>query len=333
MDFSETAPFALKETKSNQVSSKVFDPKPEATPVVCQEKGLPAAISAVEPTLLREFSLCAIPDSLLPEEVVPGLSAGVFGQKNYLYYLKIDSTNNLARSLALEGYPEGTVVVAEMQTGGRGRRGRTWFSPARQGIYFSVILRPAIPLRQISRVSLLAAVAVAETLEEQMNLQPSIKWPNDILINRRKIAGILSETVARMHSVEYLVLGIGLNINHSIQDFPENFATPPTSTLAESGSTCSRSKILQALLTRLDYHYKEMLKGNFSQTLAKAKSKSAVIGQEVCLDTLNGIVVGRAVNLDDNGFLLVRDQKGIIHTVMSGEIFLSHPDIGKFREY
>lgn len=271
-------------------------------------------------------------DGLSLEEVVPQLLTGVFGQNNYFYYPEIDSTNNLARALASGGYPEGTVVVAEMQTAGRGRSGRSWYSPAQQGIYLSIILRPAMPLREISRISLLAAVAVAETLEE-MGLQPRIKWPNDILINNRKITGILAEAIIRMDNVEYLILGIGLNINNRIEDFPEGFVTPPTSALAESDCNYSRSKILQVLLWRLEYHYKQMLEGRFAQTLEKAKSMSIVIGQEVSLDTINGVVAGRAVDLDDNGFLLVRDQKGVINKVMSGEIFLPHPDIDKLREY
>lgn len=322
MDFSEADSFALKEKKRDPGSSKELIEKESGTSVFKQESPLLAREYALESAIKREYPPGTITDSLSPEKVTPGLLTEVFGQKNYFYYLELDSTNNLAKVLASKEYPEGTVVVAEMQTAGRGRRGRNWYSPAKQGIYLSVILRPLIPLREISRISLLAGVAVAETLTERMNLQPCIKWPNDILINQRKIAGILSEVVSRMNSIEYLVLGIGLNINNHIEDFPEDFVTSPTSALAESKCSYSRSKILQGLLSRLEYHYQQMLAGNFYHTLEKAKSMSIVIGKEVRLDTINGVVAGQAIDLDDNGFLLVRDQLGVINRVMSGEIFL-----------
>jgi BirA family biotin operon repressor/biotin-[acetyl-CoA-carboxylase] ligase len=163
-------------------------------------------------------------------------------------------------------------------------------------------------------------VAVAETLEAELNLQPRIKWPNDILINNRKIAGILSEAVTDMDGVEYIVTGIGLNINNQLQDFPSEFRTTATSARAEWNHPNSRVKVLQGLLARLESHYYQLLNGGFARTLEKGKSLSMVIGQELRLDTINGFIVGKAIDIDDNGFLLVRDHLGIIHTIMSGEI-------------
>jgi BirA family biotin operon repressor/biotin-[acetyl-CoA-carboxylase] ligase len=175
-------------------------------------------------------------------------------------------------------------------------------------------------LKEISRVSLVTAVAVAETLEEELNLQPRIKWPNDILINHRKIAGILSEAVTDMDSIEYIVTGIGLNINNHVQDFPSNFRTPATSATTEYENPVSRVKLLQGLLHHLESCYHQLLDGNFARVLEKGKKLSMVIGHEVELDTITGLLVGEAVDMDDNGFLLVRDQSGTIHTIMSGEI-------------
>lgn len=267
-------------------------------------------------------------DSLTPEAVVTGLMSRVFGRRDYFYYREIDSTNNRALELAADGYPEGTVVVAETQTAGRGRRGRTWYSPPRHGIYLSVILRPQLPVREIPRVSLVIGVAVAETLEAAFQLPARIKWPNDILINNRKIAGVLSEVVTGSRGIDCIVTGIGLNINNPLQDFPGELRTAPTSVLAEKETPVSRVRVLQELLMHLETRYYQLLEGNFNGILDKGKSLSTVIGKEVEYDSQNGLAIGQAVDIDDNGFLLVKDKSGKIHTVTSGEVYLSSPREG-----
>jgi BirA family biotin operon repressor/biotin-[acetyl-CoA-carboxylase] ligase len=318
---------ALKEQNGQWFSGEALSEilKVSRTTVWKQIKTLQAEGYEVDSSPKKGYRLSSPPDLLSPGEVCPGLTTEVLGRKHYFYYQEIDSTNNRARDLASTGYPEGTIVVAEMQTAGRGRRGRSWYSPAIKGIYLSVILRPVLPLNEISRVSLVTAVAVAETLAAELNLQPLIKWPNDILINNRKIAGILSEAVTDMDGVEYIVTGIGININNQIQDFPNDFHTTATSALAENDRPGSRAKVLQGLLARLEDHYYQLLDGNFAPTLEKAKSLSMVIGQELRLDTINGFIVGQAIDIDDNGFLIVRDQSGTIHTIMSGEISILPP--------
>ena len=322
MALREAVLLALKENKGEWVSGEALSNhlKVSRTAVWKQVKTLLAEGYEVESSPKKGYRLSASADLLSPEEVCPGLKTKVFGRNNYIYYRETDSTNTRARLLASEGYPEGTVVVAEMQTAGKGRRGRSWYSPASQGIYVSVILRPLLPLKEISRVSLVVAVAVAETLEAELNLKPRIKWPNDILINGRKIVGMLSEAVTDMDGVEYIVTGIGININNQIEDFPDDFRTPATSAIAEHEQPASRVKVLQSLLWHLEKYYKQLLTGNFAPTLEKARSLSMVIGQEVRLDTVNGFVAGQAIGIDDDGFLLVRDEEGVTHTVMSGEI-------------
>ncbi len=267
-------------------------------------------------------------DSLMPEAVVTGLMSRVFGRREYFYYREIDSTNNRALELAADGYPEGTVVVAETQTAGRGRRGRTWYSPPRHGLYLSVILRPQLPVREIPRVSLVIGVAVAETLEAAFQLPARIKWPNDILINNRKIAGVLSEVVTGSQGIDCIVTGIGLNINNPLQDFPGDLRTAPTSVLAEKETPVSRVRVLQELLMHLETRYYQLLEGNFNGILDKGKSLSTIIGKEVEYDSQNGPAIGQAVDIDDNGFLLVKDKWGKIHTVTSGEVYLSSPREG-----
>ena len=313
---------ALKERNGEWVSGEALSKilNVSRTTIWKQVKTLLAEGYEVEASPKKGYRISAVADLLSCEEVRPGLLTEIFGQKEYFYYREIDSTNKRARTLATEGYPEGTVVVAEKQTDGRGRRGRNWYSPSNQGIYVSIILRPVFPLKQLSRVSLLTAVAVAEALEQELNLQPSIKWPNDILIDGKKIAGILSEAVTDMDSIEYIVIGIGLNINNPPQDFPADLRTPATSALAENDHPGSRIKVLRRLLLSLEKHYNLLQSGDFAHTLEIARRLSLVIGQEVRLEESNIFISGLAIDIDDSGFLLVQDQTGSIHTIMSGEI-------------
>ncbi|NLV17199.1 MAG: biotin--[acetyl-CoA-carboxylase] ligase [Syntrophomonadaceae bacterium] len=258
-------------------------------------------------------------DLLSPENVCPGLISKYFGQK-YYYYQELDSTNLKAQELAAGGVPEGTAVVAEMQTAGRGRRGRSWHSPEGQGIYVTVVLRPALPLHEVSRVSQVAAVAVAETLQEELQLPARIKWPNDILINGRKIAGILSEAAIKQNHILYVVTGIGLNINNRLEDFPDDLRTAPTSAREENKMFVPRVLLLQGLLNRFEKCYQQLLEGNFSDILLRGRKLSQDIGQRVKFDTPAGYEIGLAIDLDEDGSLLVKDDAGIIHTVISGEI-------------
>lgn len=322
MSFRDQVLAALKESRGEWVSGEALSEilQVSRTTVWKQIKMLETEGYQFDSSPKKGYRLNAPPDLLSADEVCPGLLSKVFGRTGYFYYREIDSTNNRARALATEGYPEGTVVVAEMQTAGRGRRGRSWYSPDSQGIYVSLILRPALPLKEISRISLLAAVVVAETLENELNLPARIKWPNDILVNNKKICGILSEAITDTDGIEYVVIGIGININNQAQEFPDDFRTAATSARAEYELPCSRIKVLQGLLANFERHYFSLLNGNFTQTLEKGRNLSLAIGQKLRLDTINGFVEGQAIDIDDNGFLLLRDQAGIIHTVMSGEI-------------
>lgn len=261
-----------------------------------------------------------ITDMLSEEEVCPGLATEDFGRRGYYYYQEIDSTNNCAKNLAAQGAPEGTVVAAEKQTAGRGRSGRTWYSPANQGLYVSVIMRPVLPVNEISRISLITALAVTATLQSVLNLEAQIKWPNDILINNKKIAGILSEVVTNKDGVEFVVVGIGLNINNDVGEFPDDLRMPATSVLTEHKCLSSRIKVLQVLLANLERYYKQLLAGNFAACLEIVRSLSMLIGAKVRLDAANGQVEGIALDIDESGCLVVRDHDGTIHTIMSGEI-------------
>lgn len=274
----------------------------------------------IESASKKGYRLSGPANVLTQAEVGSGLATQLFGRESYFYFREIDSTNNRAKALAAEGVPEGTVVVADMQTAGRGRRGRQWFSPSNQGIYVSVVLRPSLPLREISRISLVAAVAVAETLREEYGLDALIKWPNDILIDHKKIAGILSEAVIDTVGLEYMVVGIGLNINQDLSQFPADLRMPATSLRVEKNQAVARVKILQSLLLSLEHHYLRLLAGDFESILIRARALSMVLGQQVRLETAEGFVIGKAVDINSDGYLMVVNPDGSVQAVMSGEI-------------
>ncbi|HWQ76750.1 MAG TPA: biotin--[acetyl-CoA-carboxylase] ligase [Syntrophomonas sp.] len=313
---------ALKERKGEWISGEALSGKLDVsrTMVWKHVKQLQGSGYEIESSSRKGYRLVACPDVLSPDEVKDGLTTDLLGRGEYFYYSSIDSTNNQARTLAAEGYAEGTVVVADTQTEGRGRRGRNWYSPAGQGIYISLILRPQMPLKEIPRISLMIAVAVAETLEKELALPARIKWPNDILINGRKVAGILSEAVTDLDGIEFVVAGIGLNINNPMRDFPNDFRTDPTSVLAETKQPASRVQILQSLLASLEKYYFILQQGNFTDILQRGRQLSMVIGQRVSLEDGGRLVSGRAVDIDENGFLVVCDATGENHTIFSGEI-------------
>ena len=313
---------ALKDNKGNWISGEMLSKtlNVSRTAVWKQIKALQSEGYIVDSSPKKGYSLRATPDRLSNTEVCPGLTTRRLGQTHYIYLDEVDSTNNKARELAAAGYPEGTVVVAEMQTAGKGRRGRQWYSAPGTGIYVSIIFRPSLPLNEISRLTLVAALATAECLEAALDLQPRIKWPNDILVNNKKLVGILTEAVTDMDSVEYVVTGIGINLTNPVEDFPPVFRDTATSVQAEGGRRRYRADVLQDLLKRLEDCYDRFLAGDFAGILEQIKERSSVIGQAVTLDTISGVLTGQAVDIDDNGFLLVRDQDGKMHAVMSGEI-------------
>lgn len=177
-----------------------------------------------------------------------------------LYFLSLPSTNDHARELAEDGWPEGTIVLAEEQVAGKGRAGRSWHSPAGVGLYFSVILKPELPAARVPLVTLMTAVAVTRALREK-GFAAAIKWPNDILIGGKKVAGILADTRMRPHAPPEVVVGTGLNVNHTDEQFPADLAGRAGSLRQASGREQDRTEILTAILIRLDEAYASLQGG------------------------------------------------------------------------
>ena len=251
-------------------------------------------------------------------ELEQGLKTKTMGQSIY-FYEETDTTNNRARELALEGAPEGTLVVAEKQTAGRGRRGKVWESPLGTGIWMSLVLRPQIMPAEASVLSLLCGLATAEAIEAETGLSAGIKWPNDILINGKKAVGILTEMDCEMSEVHFVIPGIGINVNTA--SFPPEIADIATSLYLECGKTVSRRRLVHKVLERLEEHYETFLRtGSFTAMLEDYRKHCITLGKEVH-------VLGRepffaeALDITPEGELLVRRaDNGKEEVVFSGEV-------------
>mgnify|MGYP005801476771 FL=1 len=251
-------------------------------------------------------------------ELEQGLKTKTMGQSIY-FYEETDTTNNRARELALEGAPEGTLVVAEKQTAGRGRRGKVWESPLGTGIWMSLVLRPQIMPAEASVLTLLCGLATAEAIEAETGLSAGIKWPNDILINGKKAVGILTEMDCEMSEVHFVIPGIGINVNTA--SFPPEIAEIATSLYLECGKTVSRRRLVHRVLERLEEHYETFLRtGSFAAMLEDYRKHCITLGKEVH-------VLGRepffaeALDITPEGELLVcRADNGKEEVVFSGEV-------------
>jgi len=253
---------------------------------------------------------------VLPDEVQHRLPKNVMIGRRVMSFAQIDSTNRLALEMGAQGAPEGLVIFAEEQTKGRGRLGRTWVSPKGTGLYFSVLLRPKLALADVPKLTLTAAVSVAEALEEVTGIHPKIRWPNDLLVDGNKICGILTEMGAEADRIGYVVLGIGLNVNTDAKKLPEN----STSIWAQTGRAHDRNEIAARILVKLDAHVRQIVSGKFSELAEKWEERSAVTGKRVAATTHGGHIEGAALGIDEDGALWIRQDSGIRSKILSGDI-------------
>ena len=265
----------------------------------------------------RGYRLSEIPDRLTALELRPLLNTHDIGQVLHHFEL-ISSTNDHARELAEEGAGHGEVVIADSQTGGRGRRGRPWVSPPGLNAYFSVILRPELPPARAPELTLLASVAICDALR-QANVPAAIKWPNDLLVQDRKIAGILTEMASEPERVHWAVIGIGVNVNAAATDFPPELRDVATSVLLERGEPAPRALFVAACLTALESWLDRHAEEGFEPVRLAWRERSATLGREVTVKTDGREIAGRAEDIDAAGALLVRTDEGI-QRILSGDV-------------
>ena len=273
----------------------------------------------IESVSRNGYRLISCPDILNYDEVKNYLNTKYIG-RNILYFETIDSTNIKAKELAMEGAKEGTVVTSEEQTLGRGRLGRKWISPKYKGIWMSIILRPNINPANVSKITHIGAAAVNKAIED-MGIKTYIKWPNDIILNEKKLCGILTEMSGEMDKINYIVMGIGINVNLDKEEFDDEIREIATSFKAEIGKETNRKKLMASILNNFEELYNEFIEnGTINKSLDICRKNSIVLGKEVRIIRRGQSENVIALQLDDEGELIIRHKDGKIEKLISGEV-------------
>ncbi|HWR00450.1 MAG TPA: biotin--[acetyl-CoA-carboxylase] ligase [Chlorobaculum sp.] len=269
----------------------------------------------------RGYRLEGLSGSPVPEEVGPLLTTRAFG-RSFIHLETVDSTNLKARALAREGAVEGTVVVADSQTGGRGRMRRTWISPSGVNLYCSIVLRPPVPSVRVPEIPLVAAAAIHKAIRSECpEFQSFIKWPNDIVTGGRKLCGILCEMESEPDFTHFVVVGFGLNVN--LDTVPEELQGIATSIAIESGRTASRARLLAAVLNRFEELYLEWaVREDLGFLLPYLEEHAWLKGRELRIEQFDRILTGTEAGLTPQGQLLLRSEEGTVTPVSSGEAHL-----------
>lgn len=266
------------------------------------------------------------PAAILDPQWDAMILTGELGRHPVEFFDCTGSTNDLALALSNTGAPDGTLVVADSQSAGRGRlEGRAWHSPPGTGLYFSLILRPRLAPADFPKLTLAAGLALCQALESHSQCQPGLKWPNDLFLHGKKCGGILTETQAVAGAGQTaVVIGIGLNVNTPAEAFAGDLRAKATSLLAETGVSHERGPLLAAILAELDLVVARLEQGDFPGILAAWRHRDIHAGLQVSwLNSQGRVVTGISLGPDEEGFLHIRDAQGHVHSVISGDISLA----------
>lgn len=268
----------------------------------------------------KGYRLTEVPDILIADDLTSQLSEDQIIGNQIRVFRKTASTNQLVDQIGLAGEPEGLVIFAESQTQGRGRLGRQWISPPNKGLWFSVLLRPALRPPQMTQLTVIAATALARAIRETTPLIPEIKWPNDILINGKKVAGVLTEMSAEPDRVLHAVIGIGLDVNLDEEDFPDDLKSLATSLRLECGKPILRSRLAVHLLKALDDDYRRVREGQFKMVSEEWESQCITLQKRVRIHQMDRVIDGYAESLDGEGALMVRTDSGLLERITGGDV-------------
>lgn len=291
-------------------------------------KELRAKGYVIESSPKKGYKLSYIPDIINNKEIMEERKSKLLG-KNVIYFPQIDSTNNYAKKIAHEGCEEGTVIIADMQTSGRGRLGREWNSKDKKGISMSVVLKPKIAIQELQIITLAASVAVVEAVKELTGIGLGVKWPNDIILDGKKICGILTEASVEMDGINFVVLGIGLNVWHEEEDFFGELKQKATSLSIYirqkeqlNDIIIRRSQLIKMILFKLEQLYDKINKGDLDLITTLWRKYSVTLGKEVLIVVKGEEYSGTAVDITNEGKLIVECSDGNRREVLSGEIFV-----------
>jgi BirA family biotin operon repressor/biotin-[acetyl-CoA-carboxylase] ligase len=266
------------------------------------------------------YRLRGAPDMLIADDLLSRIGKIAVVGRDIQVFKKTTSTNDIVEKLARDGVAEGVVVFAESQTKGRGRLGRKWISPTGAGLWFSILLRPDLRPTEATQLTVASATALRRAIAGHTGLNATIKWPNDVVVRGRKVAGILTELNAELDRVRYLVLGIGVNVNLAALDFPPDLRKTATSLSAECGRRISRSELAACILRELDRDYASITHGRFATVADEWAANSSTLGCQLVIRIGERRVRGRAESLDEEGALLLRTEHGHLERVTGGDV-------------
>lgn len=273
----------------------------------------------IESVPKRGYILKEAPNRLFPQEILSRLQTKWLGH-NICYRDSVDSSNNLAKILANEGCENGLTVVAEEQVGGKGRLSRGWISPYAKGIWFSVVLKPPFLPQEASKCTLLAAVSVVKAINKLQGVDAAIKWPNDILLKGRKLVGILTEMNAEFGHINYVVIGTGINTNATAEDYPDEVKDLAVSVADAAAEPFTRVDLLCDILKNMEELYEQAITEGFAPVLDEWRKYSCTLGQEVKVIAPDCTYFGKALDIDDEGLLIVRKEDGSLEKVVAGDV-------------
>lgn len=271
----------------------------------------------IEAVPSQGYRITSVPDILRLGDIKPGLKTRIIG-KEIEIFPEVVSTNTLAMERASNGAPEGAVVIAEKQTGGKGRLGRKWVSP-KGNLYLSLVLRPDIPMHKAPLITLMGAVAVASAIRKQCALDTVIKWPNDILIAGRKVSGLLTEMSAEQDRIRHIVLGIGVDVNMELEELSPDVRELAMTLAGAAGKKFDRTVLLREILRDLDHWYQVFL-SDVQDVLSEWKSLNMTIGNRITVSGAGETLEGVAQGIDNEGRLVIRLDDGAIRTVAAGDV-------------
>lgn len=264
------------------------------------------------------YRLLSGPDLLHADDLISRLGRTRVVGRTVDVFQETSSTNDIVEKLARDGVKEGAVVFAESQTKGRGRLGRKWMSPAREGLWFSVLLRPKLRPQAVTQLTIAAATALVRAIHSQAGVIPEIKWPNDVLLKGRKVAGILTEMSGELDAVQHVIVGIGVDVN--LAEFPPELRKLATSLRIETGERQDRAQLAAEILRELDRDYRRVAAGQFEEIAGEWEDRCDTIGREVAILAGHQRIQGRAEALDGDGALLLRTQHGRLERIIGGDV-------------
>jgi BirA family biotin operon repressor/biotin-[acetyl-CoA-carboxylase] ligase len=266
------------------------------------------------------YRLVSSPDALHADDLLARLGPTKVVGRDIRVFEETTSTNDVIEKLARDGVKEGAVVFAESQTRGRGRLGRKWISPSHEGLWFSILLRPDLRPQETTQLTVAAATALRRAIFAETQLPLEIKWPNDLLVRGKKIAGVLTEMSAEVDRVRHVILGIGVSVN--VESFPSELRKAATSLKIESGRKFDRAELAAAILRELDRDYARVCSGKFSELADEWEAHCATLGINVTVQIGARKIRGCAESLDDDGALLLRTEHGRLERITGGDVTL-----------